>query len=413
MWRSAARGCFLGALAASFAGAEAPTDSERRVLAAAAGHVNAEIRQAAIAELESYAAAREGSDEAAQARLLLAEVLQKKGVLDESAVEFLKVLHEFPGGKTAARAKSGYLALISRENERHSRHLAAGLAEFPADSSPAERLGALWRRLAQEAPASFDTILEKEVPRFMNRFPIYRHGDFLLADFAASRAANARPAPALLAHQKLLALYPHSELRAQSLYSSGAISELLKEFDGAIEAYQRLALEHARSPQALPAMEAAARLLEEKRRDYPAAAAAHEKILESYPESPQALRAGLAKARLERERLSRPAEAVKTYERLAWDFHSPEGFSALRQAAYVARKDLKDYRLEADLRRKAASEFADYEGAAEELFAAAEIYEDDLRESAKAAEAYRELSSKFPSHKLSRKALDRLARLER
>lgn len=388
-----------------------PSDAEWQFLSAAAAENNGDIRSAVLGDLEAYIAAHAGSPASGEAQLLLAEVLEKKGDTEESAIERLKYLYEFPNDKAVPQVQRGIKALADGKIASALRLLLSDLAVPPEAEHASERLGVLWHRLAQEAPGSLERILEKEIPRFITRFPGYPSGDQLLADLAAIRVANSRPAAALLAHKKILAQYPASELRAQSWWSVGDLYEKLMDYEKAIAAYQAAADKYPKSPEALPSLEAIARLMEENQKRFELAVEAHEKIITDFPKNPSALKSYKAKARLELDELSRPAAAIKTYERMAQDFHTPDGFEALRQAAHIARKDLKNYRLEADYRRQAAVEFADHKDAAAELFAAGGIFEDDLKDWGNAAAVYRDLAAKYPKHKLARKASDRLARL--
>lgn len=411
LWGGALLVLFVGPLWSQRPAKILPDDTEWQFLTAAAAESNGDIRSAVLGDLEAYIAAHAGSSASGDAQLLLADILEKKGDTEESAIERLKYLYEFPNDKSVPQVQRGIKALSDGKIASALRPLLSDLAVSPDADHASERLGVLWHRLAQEAPGSLERILEKEIPRFITRFPGYPSGDQLLADLAALRAEHARPAAALLAHKKILAHYPASELRAQSCWSVGDLYEKLKDYEKAIAAYQAAADQYPKSPEALPSLEAAARLLEEKEKRFELAAEFHGRIITDFPKNPAALKSYKAKARLELDELSRPAVAIKTYERMAQDFHTPDGFEALRQAAHIARKDLKNYRLEADYRRKAAVEFADHEDAAAELFAAGGIFEDDLKDWDNAAAAYRELAVKFPKHKLARKASDRLARL--
>ena len=49
---------------------------------------------------------------------------------------------------------------------------------------------------------------------------------------------------------------------------------------------------------------------------------------------------------------------------------------------------------------------------AQALYDAAGVYEDSVKDNAKAVELYKEVVSKFPSHKLAKKGADRAAKLE-
>ena len=137
----------------------------------------------------------------------------------------------------------------------------------------------------------------------------------------------------------------------------------------------------------------------------------HERIIKAFPKTDGALKAFQAAARLQKEKLSSPAEAIAVYKRMAAHFRHPAAFEGLRAAAGIARKDLKDYKLEVELRQKAAADYPDAKETPEELFTAAEVLESDIKDLAAAKEAYQKVADQFPAHKLAKKAAERVGRL--
>ena len=107
-----------------------------------------------------------------------------------------------------------------------------------------------------------------------------------------------------------------------------------------------------------------------------------------------------------------PADAIKTDQRLAEMFPNA-AVDALREAATIARKDLKDYKQEVEIRHGIAKNFATTKEAPEELFAAAEVAEDDLKDDAQALLLYKEISASFPGSKQAKKAESRVAKLDK
>lgn len=388
--------------------------AEWSFLKASAEDSNAEVREAVIGDLRTFVSHHPDSDLGEQAHLLLAGLLDKKGDHNEAAVEWLKFLYEYPQSKLGFQAKRSYLDMVEKRMGRKLKPALNELVKAPELAEKADRLAELLHRLAGQAGDSFYDSLEEEFQNFSIRFAEYAQGDKLLWDLALLREKNSKYAGAMLAYAKLLAVYPASPNRAQAQWAVGELyGEHLKEYNKAIDAFSELVERYPDSPQVLPALEKTAKLFEERLKSYDLAVDIHEKIIKLFPKTEGGLKAFEARARLERERLSRPADAIKTYQRLATDFHTPAGVAALQKAATIARKDLKDYNLEVELRRTIASSFADAQQAPEELFGVAEIYEDDLKDLDKAGAAYGEVASKFPTHKLAKKAQDRIAKIEK
>lgn len=377
----------------------------------AAADPNDDMREAALDDLEVFIADYEGDPVSGEALVLLAEVLYKKGDHEEAAIAYLRALHEFPDAPSVFAVKKSYLELVDKKIGKKLKPAMTEAAKVADSKAASERLGELWHRLTAQAAEPLEKPLAKELLRLQARFPDNPQGDRVVNDLALLRSANSQHSSALLAHKKLLALYSESALRPASQWALGEGFERIKEYDRAIDSYQSLISQYPQTPQVLPAMEATARLLEDKKRSYDLALEVHEKIISSFPKNQGALKSFRAKARLEREKLKKPAEAVKTLQALTQQFGAQDGFDALRDAAAIARKDLKDYQLEADLRSRAAKDYQDLKDAADELYAAAEIYADDLEDPAKAAATYREVASKFPTHKLAKKAEARLAKM--
>lgn len=388
--------------------------AEWSFLKASAEDANSEVRDAVIGDLRIFVSHHADSDLGEQAQLLLAGILDKKGDHNEAAVEWLKFLYEYPQSKLGFAAKRGYLDMVEKRMGRKLKPVLNELAKAPDLSEKSDRLAELLHRLTGQAGDSFYGPLEDEFQRFFTRFAEYPQGDKVLWDLALLREKNSKYAGAMLAYAKLLAVYPASANRPQAQWAVGELyGEHLKEYNKAIDAFSELVERYPDSPQVLPALEKTAKLFEERLKSYDLAVDIHEKIVKLFSKTEGALKAFEARARLEREKLSRPADAIKTYKRLAEDFHTPAGVAALQKAATIARKDLKDYNLEIELRKTIASFFSDSEQAPEELFSAAEVYEDDLKDLDKAGQAYAEVSSKFPTHKLAKKAQDRLAKIEK
>lgn len=377
----------------------------------AAADANEDVREASVDDLEVFIDANEGTPASGEALVLLAEVLSKKGDHEEAAIAYLRALHEFPNAPSAFAIKKSYLEMVDKKLGRKIKTAMTEAAKVSNSKEASERLGELWNRLTAAAAGPLEKPLEKELLRLQARFPDNPQGDRVVNDLALLRAVNSKHSASLLSYKKLLALYPDSALRPQAQWSLGEGYERIKEYDRAIDAYQSLIAQYPQTPQVLPAMEATARLLEDKKRSYDLALEVHEKIIASFPKNQGALKSFRAKARLERDKLKKSAEAVKTLQALTTQFGAQDGFDALRDAAAIARKDLKDYQLEADLRVRASKDYEDLKDAADELYSAAEIYANDLEDPAKAAATYKEVVAKFPTHKLAKKAESRLAKM--
>ena len=103
---------------------------------------------------------------------------------------------------------------------------------------------------------------------------------------------------------------------------------------------------------------------------------------------------------------------MKTLMRLSSMHGGQDGIDALLQAADFARRDLKDFARQAEILRKVSNDYAGAKEAPQALYDAAGVYEDALKDNAKAIELYKEIGTKFPSHKLAKRGGDRAAKLD-
>jgi len=396
------------AVSAKFAG----PDAEWAFVKSASEDADAAVQDSASDDLRLFVRRHPDAPQAPEALALLAAVRQKKGDWQSAAAALLRAMHEYPESKGALRAKSSYLELVDKKASRKQRQALNDLAFAPDAADKADRLSALWSRAADTAPDALYEPVAVEIRDFFVRFPDHKDNDKLQAALARLHAANDKPAAAVLAWRKLLALYPESALRPQAQKSVGDLyADALRDPKKAIDAYQDLIANYPQAPEVLGALDSSARLFEDKLRQYDLAVEMDEKIVKLFPKTAGSLKALKAIARLQRERLSKPDESIKTLLRLSAMHGGQDGVDALLLAADVARRDLKDYNREAQLRVQVSADYAAAKEAPQALYDAAGVYEDDAKDGAKALELYHEVANKYPSHKLAKKASDRAAKL--
>ena len=372
---------------------------------------SSETVEALIAEAEAFLARHPEGPQAFSARQILAATRARKGDAEAAAVDWLLFIHEAPDAPEVFGAKRNFTELVEKKVSRKFRGPLNELVR-PADlPSASERLAKLLETPIDAAGDPLHDPIEREIRRFQARFPDFA-GDRVQSWLAKLAEKSDKQRAALFAWRRLLALYPASELRPAAWWAAGDIlADHLKEYNKAIDAYQELVSRHPADARVLPAMEKTAKLFEERLKSYDLAVDVHERIIKAFPKTDGALKAFQAAARLQKEKLSKPAEAIAVYKRMAAHFRHPAAFEGLRAAAGIARKDLKDYKLEVELRQKAAADYPDAKETPEELFTAAEVLESDIKDLAAAKEAYQKVADQFPAHKLAKKAAERVGRL--
>lgn len=380
---------------------------------AAAEDADSATQEAAIDELDLFYRRHPDHASAPEAAYLKASLMAKKGDWQPALAALLRLIHEHAGSKTELKAKSAYLELVDKKASRRHRGPLQALVAVSDAPKAADRLSAVWQKLADTAPDAVYEPAAEEIRSVFARFPDLKDGDRLQASLARLHAANGKNAAAVLAWRKLLAAYPASALRPAAQMAVGDLySDALRDPKKAIDAYQELVAQYPKASEVLPALEKSAKLFDDKLRQYGLAVEMHEKVIKLFPKTPSSLAALKSVAKLQRDRLGSPGEAVKTLQRLSTMHGGQEGVDALLQAADIARRDLKDDARQADLLRKVSDDYAGAKEAPQALYDAASVYEDSIKDAKKAVELYREVASKFPSHKLAKRAEDRAAKLE-
>jgi TolA-binding protein len=387
-------------------------DAEWAFVKAAAEDSDSAVQDAAIENLGLFARRFPDSAHAPDALFLLAGLRVKRGDWQPAAATLLRVIYEYAGAPVELRAKSTYLELIANKASRRQRPALNDFVNGNDAPDKADRLSAVWQKVADKAPDAFSSSAAEEIRDFLVRFPEHKDNDKLQAALARLHSADDKPAAAVVSWRKLLALYPESGLRAKAQLSIGDLyADALRDPKKAIDAYQDVISEYPDAGEVLPALQSSARLFEDKLRQYDLSVQMDERIVKTFPKTPASLAALKGIARLQRDRLSKPDEAIKTLLRLSAMHGGQDGVDALLLAAEIARRDLKDYGREAALRHQVSDDYASAKEAAPALYDAAGIYEDDVKDLAKAIATYKEVASKYPTHKLARKANDRADKL--
>ncbi len=374
--------------------------------------VDIKMQEAVMEELAVFVRRYPASEQAPEAMLILAELTQKQGHWQRATASLLRLLYEYPDMKIGLRAKSNFLTLVEKKAARKHRLILNDLVKLPETADKADRLSALWRKIADQAPEALYEPVAAEIRDFTVRFPGHKDGDQLQATLARLHAANDNPIAALLSWSKLLALYPESAARSAAQMSIGDLYvDALHDPKKAIDAYQELVEKYPKAFEVQSALENSARIFSDTLRQYALAVEMHERIVKLFPKTPAGLKALKSIAKLQRDRLNAPEEAIKTLLRLSSMHGGQDGIDAVLQAADCARRDLKDFGRQAEILRKVSSDYAGAKEALQALYDAAGVYADAVKDNAKAIELYKEVASKSPSSKLARRARERVAKL--
>jgi outer membrane protein assembly factor BamD (BamD/ComL family) len=335
---------------------------------------DSDTQKAAAIDLELFADSHAGTELAPEALAALAALQQK---LNDSTclVTWLRLVYEFPQTPQGRDARAAFTKAAEERLPKRLKDAAASAARGSEAQDAAARLAEMIETLSGPLGDSLYGPALAQTSRFERRFPDFAGGDRVaLATGKLRERVQDWPA-ALMAYDRLLALYPSSPLRAQALWARGVLlAERVRDYRGASAAFTELADNHQDAAEAPLALERAGQLLSDKLKMYEPAVEAYRKLVGRYAGTEAARRALESEAKLERSKLGNPQQAVKTLETLA-------------------------------------DQFASHPVAPEALYEAGQIYEDDLKDLSKAVAEYKQVAAKFPAHKLGKKAADRAAKL--
>lgn len=335
---------------------------------------DSDMQKAAAIDLELFADAHAGTELAPEALATLAGLQQKLND-STSLVTLLRLVYEFPQTPQGRDARAAFTKSADERLPKRLKDAAAAVARGSEAQDAPARLADMIEKLSGPLGDSLYGPALAQTSRFERRFPDFAGGDRVaLATGKLRERVQDWPA-ALMAYDRLLALYPSSALRAQALWARGVLlSERVRDYRGASASFTELADKHQDAAEAPLALERAGQLLSDKLKMYEPAVEAYRKLVSRYAGTEAARRALESEAKLERSKLGNPQQAVKTLETLA-------------------------------------DQFASHPVAPEALYEAGQIYEDDLKDLSKAVAEYKQVAAKFPAHKLGKKAADRAAKL--
>ncbi|MCX5786918.1 MAG: tetratricopeptide repeat protein [Elusimicrobia bacterium] len=393
--------------------AEERLNAEWTYLKDAASDATAGVPTADADDLAAFIQRHPDAPMMGEAQLLLASLYQKQGDAKPAMVALLRYLYEHPGAKAEIKAKSNLLELGDKTLSRQLRSALGDLVKVPETADNSERLATMLQRVVDGLGDVFFDATVTEIRRYQVRYPDSLRLDSVQMSLGQLYEKNRKYPAALLAYQKVITVYSESPLYPAAQFAVGRIyADDFGDYKKAIEVYQDLAEKYPQSPHALTALQRTAQLLSEKLKQYEIALQIDEKIVKSFPKSDGALKALNDEALLLRDRLNKPTEAVDAFRRLAEKSQGVSAVQAYQNAAAVA-KDAKEFKLEIEMRSAIANYFPDAKEAAQELFAAGEVYENSMHDLEGAIKEYKLVAQKFPTSKYKKKADEKLSKLDK
>ncbi len=362
---------------------------------------NEELQQALMQDIELFLAIYSDLPITAEAMLLKGQMLAKQNHPEAAAVAWLQTIYEFPQTDAARQAREKMNDLIESDWDAAAETIRTILKSVP-DKDVASRLRILINQLYPIDNKDLVAALTLLQLDFLKRFPNDLHADEVQVLLAHNMGAESAES-GIFGFKKLLALYPNSHYRAESMLAVADLQRVrLKAYEKAEGNYQILIKSYPEHKLVKHAYENLALTQSQHLRKYADAVTTYAKIVELYPEDKISLMALQNMAKLQEKKTDEPREAIVSLRKLATMFHGYEATDALDTAIKIASKKVKDDQLAFEIRQQLVADYPNSEGAPRALFAMAE-YMDAQQNKTKASELYNQLLTQYPDHKLAKK----------
>lgn len=382
-------------------------EAEWNFLRAAGRDKDDDVLELVLPQLEDWLVRYPENPAADEALLLKANLHYKVGDYKYALVTLLRHFHAYPRGAAMEDARKLFTEILVKKADKKIRPVLEEAGAAAEKASADAGLAALLEKLSVQAGDAYYEPVAAEFRAFFNRFPSYPRNDALRLALAAMHQKKGKYLPARLGYEKLIQLYPSSQLLARAKQSlGGVLADDIKAYDKAIEVYQDVA---ASFPGTDEAWSAYTRLpaLAERQKKYDLAVEIHERIIKLYPDKEEAYNSYKDEARVLREELKKFPEAVAVLNRVADKYKGGRAIGALLLAAEIYRKDLKNAEGEVKTYDRIAAEYEADPQAPKSLYAAGEVYEKE-KQPDKAREYYQKVLDKYNADPMAKKAYSRL-----
>ncbi|MDD2773340.1 MAG: tetratricopeptide repeat protein [Elusimicrobiales bacterium] len=375
---------------------------------------DADLSAALLADIDSWLRRNEDKPNSDAALFFKAQQQLNMEDYKGAVVTLLRHIYEYPDSSLNFKAKSLFNTTIDKRMDRKLRQPLMDMARLADAAKPkTERVAEFLKKISDIGGDSLFAPLLAEYGDFFARYPDYKGADELLVSKGALYGKKELYLGAVLAYERLLAVYPESPLRATAKRLVGDVYSVnLKNNPKAIEAYQYVVDHFASSPEAGTAYAHMAKLSEAERQ-YDLAVDVYEKIAKLYDGQDASAAALLSEARVLRENLKRPQDAVNVLLRVADKYKGDQKeIDALKQAAQICRKDLRDFEQEIKMYSRIVADAPDSVDAPAMLYESAKVYDKDLLNPDKAVETYQQVVDRYPGNSIAKSAAGRIQSLK-
>lgn len=367
-----------------------------------------------LAEMDSFTDLFPELAETAEVYHLKAQVHKRIENFHAAALDWLMSLAAYPDSRFAAEANKGLKELSGNKLKKQAATIKAMTDKLASLSGERDqRVAAFLIFLGTLREADFAVPIAAECAAFLVHNRTYIDEDRIVHAQAHQQALISNEVAAYH-FSKLLALYPASPVRPDSLLSLGTIQRKgLKRYDQAAASFKAVIEKHPDSDEARQAYESLANMYDEDMHDYTNATKTYDAIVARYKDDPVVLRGLQAQALIYQDKTSQPMQAIASYRKLDEIFKGKEGLEALLKAEKLALYTVRDWKLSIEINERIIAAHPDHDEAVKALFNNAQIHEERLKDREEAIKLYEDLIDRHPKHTLASDAGQRIKSLEK
>jgi tetratricopeptide (TPR) repeat protein len=367
-----------------------------------------------LAEMRRFTESHPELPETAEVYLLMAQVHQRIGEYPAAAIDLLLLRAAYPDSPFDKDAAKRLQALAGEDLKKHAEMLKTTGAKIAGlKGQREERVVGLLRLLGENTEKDMARPIADACAAFLAGNQGWLQED-LVQHAWARQVALLDAQTAVYHYDKLLALYPGSALRADSLLGKASIQrKSMQAYPQAAATYNQLIAQFPDSPETKQAYEALATMYDAEMQDYPNAIKTCEAIVARYKDDPMVLRTLRLMAGIQQNKTNQPAQAIESHLKIADLFKGNEGLEALLAAERLALFTTRDWAKAIDINHRIMAFLPGHEEAVKAEFKNAEITEEKLGDKTAARALYAVFLDKHPRHELARDATRRIEAIDK
>ncbi len=352
--------------------------------------------------------------ETAEAFHLMAVVHQRTDNNPAAAIDWLMLRAAYPDSPFSKEAVKQLQALAAGDLKKHAdtlKTMGAQIDKLTGERD--ERMAAMLLYLGGNTEKDFAAPIADACASFLVSNQSWIQED-VIEHALARQTMLLDPQVALYRLNKILALYPSSPLRPDSMLSIGNVQHNnLNAFDQAAKSYSKLIEQYPDSAEAKQGYELLGATYDVDLQDYPNALKTYEAVVAKYKDDPVVLRALRAMANIQQSKTRQPANAIASYLKIADIFKGADGLQALLAAENLALSATEDWVSAIDINHRIMALAPQDEEAVKAQFNNADITENKLNNKEVARTMYVAFASKYPNHALAKDANRRIESLNK